>query len=195
LLSRTTRRIPPVVGAAALAAAFTVAPLAHAEQAERIVVPAVPDGLGVDAPNKPFFVGHAVGTQNYVCLPSGAGFAWSLFTPEATLFNDRLKHVITHFFSLNPDEAGTPIRATWQHSRDASTVWAATVPGGASTDPRFVAVGAVPWLKLEMKGVRGGPTADEAHPGILTVTTFIQRLNTAGGVAPATGCAQLSDVG
>jgi len=27
------------------------------------------------------------------------------------------------------------------------------------------------------------------------VTTFVQRVNTEGGVAPATGCAQLADVG
>jgi hypothetical protein len=37
------------------------------------------------------------------------------------------------------------------------------------------------------EGPRGGD--------LLTQTTFIQRVNTDGGLAPETGCAQLSDVG
>ena len=78
--------------------------------------------------------GHGVGTQNYICLPcpnpttpatacpDASGFAWLLFTPEATLFNDHGKQLTTHFFSPNPEEDGT-IRATWQDSRDSSIVW------------------------------------------------------------------------
>jgi hypothetical protein len=29
---------------------------------------------------------NTIGTQNYICLPSGAGFARTLFGPQATLF-------------------------------------------------------------------------------------------------------------
>ena len=47
------------------------------------------------------------------------------------------------------------------------------------------------WLLLETAGVHEGPTGGD----LLTQTTFIQRVNTNGGLAPATGCAQLSDVG
>ena len=98
----------------------------------------MPANIQVPAGNKAFLVGHAVGTQNYICLPNdhvdvsyASGFAWTLFTPQATLFDDDDKQVTTHFFSPNPFErtriqrcaAGT-IRATWQHSRDTSTVWA-----------------------------------------------------------------------
>jgi hypothetical protein len=41
-------------------------------------------------------------------------------------------------------------------------------------------------------GVKNGP-----KPGddILSVTTFIQRLNTSKGLAPSEGCAELKDVG
>src|SRR5260221_14720307 len=78
-----------------------------------------PAGIEVDPPNEVVFVGHAVGTQNYVCLPSGSTFAWNLFTPEATLFNDKGKQLTTHFFSINPFEPGI-IRATWEDSRDTS---------------------------------------------------------------------------
>ena len=51
-----------------------------------------------------FLVGHGFGTQNYVCVPSGAGFAFTLFTPQTTLFDDDSEQIITHFFSPNPDE-------------------------------------------------------------------------------------------
>jgi hypothetical protein len=171
----------------------------------------VPANLEVPDGNTAFLVGHGVGTQNYICLPcpnpatpttmcpDASGFAWILFTPEATLFNDKDRQIITHFFSPNPFETNTNpgvlaagmIRVTWQHSRDTSTVWAFATPATTSTDPAFVAPGAIPWLLLEVVGAQEGPTGGDR----LTVTTFIQRLNTSEGVAPSTGCASSTDVG
>jgi uncharacterized protein DUF3455 len=152
-------------------------------------VPAVPAGLEAPVGNVPFLEGHAVGTQNYTCLPTATGgFAYTLFTPEATLFDDHGKQLITHFFAPNAIENGT-IRATWQHSKDSSEVFAKLVK--PSTDPAFVAPGAIPWLLLAMAGVQPGPTGGAT----LTTTTFVQRINTEGGVAPATGCASAADVG
>jgi hypothetical protein len=60
-----------------------------------------------------------------------------------------------------------------------------------SSDPGFVEPGAIPWLKLEVVGTEGGPTGGKQ----LTVANFVQRLNTVGGVAPATGCSQSANVG
>ena len=159
--------------------------------ADTITPPDVPDGVEVDATlNKPFLVGHAFGTQNYICLPSGNSFAFSLFTPEATLLDDDDEQVITHFFSqnLDPSDNGA-IRATWEHSRDSSRFLGSVVK--ASTDEKFVAAGAIAWVKLARAGVQFGPTGG----GILAKTTFVQRVNTAGGVAPPTGCASSEDVG
>src|SRR3954447_13257512 len=56
--------------------------------------------------NSLFLVGHALGTQGYVCLPKGAGASWTVkgARPEATLFQSLLGHdfqIITHF--LSPD--------------------------------------------------------------------------------------------
>jgi hypothetical protein len=53
---------------------------------------AFPTAAPVRPPNKPFLVGHAFGTQNYVCLPSGTEFKFKLCTPQATLrrFLDRV---------------------------------------------------------------------------------------------------------
>jgi hypothetical protein len=143
----------------------------------------------VEHGNTPFLVGHAVGTQNYICLLAPKGFAWTFFGPQATLFGDDGQQLTTHFLSANPDENGT-LRATWQHSEDTSAIWAKAV--ASSTDPAYVAPGAIPWLKLQVVGVEQGPTGGMALFG----TTFVQRVHTTGGIAPAAhGCANASDIG
>jgi hypothetical protein len=152
------------------------------------VSPSVPLNLEVSAGNKLFLVGHAVGTQQYICLPSGWSFAWTLFGPQATLFNDNTKQIITHFLSPNPSESDIP-RATWQHSNDTSAVWAMAI--ASSSDPNFVAPDAIPWLLLDVVGDQQGPTGGAR----LTRTAFIQRLNTSGGIAPLSGCAVSTDIG
>ena len=155
---------------------------------DTVTPPDVPAEIQVPPGNTAFLVGHAVGTQNYICLPSGAGFAWTLFTPQATLFDDGANQVTTHFFSPNPAENGT-IRATWQHSQDTSSVWARAI--NQSSEPRFVRKGAVSWLLLQEAGVQKGPDGGDT----LTATTFVQRVNTHGGAAPASGCDSPPDVG
>jgi len=157
-------------------------------RAQTITPPPVPANLEVEAGHNAFQIGHAYGTQNYLCLPSGKHYAWTLFGPQATLFDDDGEQQITHFLSPNPDESGTP-RATWQHSRDSSSAWAFAIQ--TSTDPAFVAAGAIPWLLLRVVGAEPGPTGGAR----LARTTFIQRVNTAAGVAPATGCNAPNDVG
>lgn len=207
---QTTRRSLPGACATALAVTFAVS-LSQPAYAGRVTPPSMPFNIQVPAGNLAFLEGHASGTQNYVCVPSSsssAGVGYALFTPQATLFDDDLKELTTHFFSPNPFENNTNpalvadglIRATWHHSRDSSTVWAKVRPanpadpgdlGDASTDPDFVAKGAVAWLKLTVTGAENGPTGGDT----LAKATFIQRLNTRGGLAPSTGCASPSDLG
>jgi hypothetical protein len=156
--------------------------------AQRIDTPPVPDNIQVPAGNRAFLLGHAAGTQNYICLPSAAGFSWTLFGPQATLFNDDDRQVITHFLSPNPIENGLA-RATWQHSRDTSAIWGQAI--ASSSDPNFVAPGAIPWLLLQVVGAADGPDGGDR----LTPATYIHRVNTVGGMAPSTGCAQSTNVG
>ena len=85
----------------------------------------------------------------------------------------------THFLSPNPIEKDTP-RATWQHSRDTSAAWGEAIASAPSSS-RFVP--AIPWLLLESSESR-----TDQPVAALTATTFIQRLNTVGRVAPSTGC-------
>jgi hypothetical protein len=186
---KSSRRMTVIVNAAALALAIVIA-LPQTARAESIQPPDVPGNLVVGPAYEPFLLGHAVGTQNYVCLPQGGGYAYVLFTPEATLFNESGKQLTTHFFSPNPDENGI-VRAAWQHSRDTSSVWGRVIPGNASADPAFVAPGAIPWLLVTVVGAAEGPGGGEA----LMEAKFIHRVNTAGGVAPSTGCTSATDVG
>jgi len=171
--------------------------LAQTATTGSIKVPPVPANLQVQAGNVLFLSGHAQGTQNYICLPELGGFAWTFFSPQATLFFDiKLgpidiqQQIITHFLSPNPVEGGTG-RATWQSSIDTSAVWATTAPNGVSTDSRFVASSAIPWLLLQAVGTQRGPSGGD----ILANTTFIQRLNTSGGESPLVGCSQADNVG
>jgi hypothetical protein len=175
-------------------AAFISSPQAATDG---ITPPPLPPGLApVPAGNELFLGTHAVGTQNYVCQPSGAGVAYVLFTPQATLFGADGVQIITHFNSPNPDEPNTDpkvvapqgtIRATWQF-KDTSRVWARVhQPNGAVT----VKQDAIAWLLLDAVGHENGPTGGDK----LTKTTFVQRLSTTGGLAPATGCSSQTDVG
>jgi Protein of unknown function (DUF3455) len=198
LPNQTTRRILPSACATALAVAFMVS-LSQPAIAGQVIPPIVPtDDIQVPAGNVAFLVGHALGTQNYVCKPSGSGVAYVLFTPEATLFNDDDGQIITHFFSPNsdPDDPNTSptvvadgaIRATWVHSRDNSSVWAKVhQPIGAAN----VDKDAIDWLLLDVVGAEPGLTGG----GMLTKTTFVHRVNTTGGRAPSTGCASPTDIG
>jgi Protein of unknown function (DUF3455) len=185
--NQITRRILLIACATALTVAFTAA-LPQMASADKVTPPPVPENIRVPAGNKAFLEGYAVGTQNYICLPAGSDFAWTFFGPQATLFDHSDTQITTHFLSPNPDESGTP-RATWQHSKDTSALWAVAI--ASSSDPSFVEPGAIPWLLLQVVGAQDGPTGADK----LSESTYIQRLNTSGGVMPSTGCTLLTDVG
>ena len=154
-----------------------------------------------------FLVGHARGTQGYVCLPTSEGSSDASWTvnnarPEATLFANvfgQQVQIITHFLSPNtkPNKfAPSPLpfgNATWQSSFDTSKVWAQTQhaiqpSADIASCPN---TGSIACLLLQVIGADEGPTGGK----FLTQTSFIQRLNTKGGSAPATGCTVASDVG
>ena len=153
---------------------------------EKISRPVVPTNLEVSSDYKLFLKVHAVGTQNYICAPSATnitGLDWLFIGPQATLFNDSLQYG-THFQSRNPQK-NNAIQATWQHSGDTSAVWATRRDG--SMDPLYVAPGAIEWLLLDVTGQELGPTAGNK----LTPSLLIQRVNTVGGMKPAsTECTQ-----
>ena len=186
-----TRRIKLIACISALGMAFVVA-LPQVGHAQNVTPPAVPDRLQEPIPegNEAFLIGHAFGSQDYVCAASGSGVAFVLTTPEAVLFDNPAHRVINHFFSPNPAEGGT-IRATWQSTRNSSAFWGQLVKAeNAASAPDFVAKDAVAWLLLSRAGVLGA----SANGADLSVATFVQRVNTVGGLAPSTGCSSPDDI-
>jgi hypothetical protein len=124
-------------------------------------LPVGPNGIQAHSPNEPFLVGHGVGVQIYACN----GTTWSFVSPRANLFADNGTLLVTHF--------GGP---SWR-STDGSTV-VGTAVNSATVDPT-----AIPWVLLSASPAPGSP------PGRLAPTTFIQRVDTTGGlVPPASEC-------
>jgi hypothetical protein len=113
--------------------------------------------------NELAFYHDATGVQIYSCKEVASGFAFTFVAPEASLF-DREGRVVIHHF-------GGP---TWQSVADGSSVVAATV-AAFSADPQ-----SIPELLLKATTHNG--------QGIMSNVTFIQRLETVGGLAPKTGC-------
>src|SRR3989442_10763655 len=162
--------------------------------AQRVTPPTTPTLITPPEGNTAFLLGHALGTQGYVCLPKGTGASWTVNNarPEATLFTSFFGQdiqIITHFLSpdTNPNDAvPNPIpfgSATWQSSFDRSKVWAQVLHSNsipAASEPSCPNTGAIACLLLQSIGSQQGPTGGK----ILAQTTFIQRLNTKGGFAP-----------
>jgi len=183
------RRIGFIARLGALGTVFVVA-LPQVGHAQNVTPPAVPDKLQVEEGNEAFLIGHAFGTQDYVCAASGSGVAFVLTTPEAVLFDNPAHRVINHFFSPNPGEGGT-IRATWQSTRNSSVFWGKLDKAATfDTDPDFVAKDAIAWLLLSRAGVLEG----SGNGDNLAAATFVQRVNTVGGLAPSIGCNSPDDI-
>ena len=171
--------------------------------AQKTIPPNTPADITPPAGNSAFLVGHAEGTQGYVCLPTGTGASWTVNAsrPEAILSvsSSGQDFEITHFLSpnTNPNSTAPPPlpfgSPTWRSSLDRSVVWAKalTPPVASGSDPSCPHAGAIPCLLLQTIGSKPGPSGS----GGLSQTTFIQRLNTNGGSAPATGCSASIDVG
>jgi hypothetical protein len=171
--------------------------------AQKIMPPTTPGEVTPPAGNSAFLVGHAVGTQGYVCLPTSTGASWTVngSRPEATLSasSSGQDFEIIHFLSPNTNpnsSAPTPLpfgSPTWRSSLDGSVVWAKalTPPVASGSDASCPNTGAIPCLLLQIIGSKPGPSGGRG----LSQTTFIQRLNTNGGSAPATGCSASTDVG
>ena len=205
LIKKTARFRRLLVAALALACAFGT--VTHA-QAQNIASPSTPALITPPQGNSAFLLGRATGTQGYICLPTSVGASTAVWTgkparPEATLFQTFLGQniqVITHFLSpdTNPNGALDPVpfgSATWQSSFDSSKVWAAVLKGEMITagpdQPSCPNANSIACLMLTTIGSEQGPNGGT----ILSKTTFVQRLNTKGGLAPTEGCTTSADVG
>jgi hypothetical protein len=105
----------------------------------------------------------AKGDQVYTCKNDAGKIAWVLKAPDAQLFNKDGKPFGKHF-------AGP----SWEAS-DGSRITGKAVANAPSPD-----ADSIPWLLVTVVGHEGG--------GVFSPVTSIQRLNTKGGKAPASGC-------
>ncbi len=144
-----------------LAVATFAAQSAHAKGGGRTPELPLPlcESIQVEAGNKVAFHTYAIGVQVY----RWNGTAWAFVEPVANLYADRgfRGQVGTHY-------AGP----TWESNSGSKVVGRRVVNTGCTPDAN-----AIPWLKLE--------TVSSDGPGIFNGVTFIQRVNTTGGVAPA----------
>ena len=106
---------------------------------------------------------HAKGDQIYACKSDAGQFAWSLKAPDAQLFDKDGKLFGKHF-------AGP----SWE-ANDGSRVTGKAVANSPSPD-----ADSIPWLLVTVVSHDGN--------GVLSRVTSIQRVNTKGGKAAASGC-------
>jgi len=141
-------------------ATVALAALAPAAAQARTDAPDVPTEIVVPAGHKVSLIAHATGVQIYAC---NAG-TWGFVAPRADLYDDSGKLVATHY-------AGP----TWQ-ARDGSTV-VGKREAGVNVDPS-----AIDWLRLAAASHTG------ADGDRFASITYIQRIATTGGRAPAGAC-------
>jgi len=131
--------------------------------------PPVDPSIAVPDGNRLAFQFDAVGVQIYACQASATGAAWVFTAPEADLLNKHGKVVGRHF-------AGP----TWE-AKDGSQVVGARI-AGVTPD-----ASAIPWLLL-------GATS-HVGDGLLSTVSYIQRLDTVGGIAPSADACTVDHVG
>jgi hypothetical protein len=148
-----------LVGAAGSSSAAPAAAGGAALAADATRYDSVPSAIRVPPGNRLVARLDAQGVQVYQCT---AG-AWGFLEPVAEL-SDR-----------SPADATIHFRGpSWESIRDGSLVEATTI----ASSP---VVGSIPQLLLQATRTRGD--------GIFGGVTYVQRLNTTGGVMPTTACA------
>ena len=128
----------------------------------------VPDKLKPRANESLAMIVPAKGVQIYECREKKdqAGvYEWAFVAPEADLFDASGKKIGRHYAGPHWESIdGSKIAGTLKESADAPQA------------------GAIPWLLLITKSV--------GSQGSFSKITSVQRVNTAGGVVPKTGCSQ-----
>lgn len=123
----------------------------------------VPVALQTPANERIVLQVHAKGDQIYSCKVDGSQAGWTLKAPEAQLFDKDGKAFGKHF-------AGP----SWEAS-DGSRVVGKAAANAPSPDGD-----SIPWLLVKVESHEG--------TGVMAQVTSIQRINTKGGKAPASGC-------
>lgn len=132
--------------------------------------PIVPPELAVPEGHELTFMAASKGVQIYDCAADASGaVVWQFHAPRARLFDDCGAEVAHHFGGV---DEGLPAGVYWQDN-DGSRCHG----GNPVSVPH---AGSIPLLRLEV--------LDTLGTGVFAHVTFVQRLDTTGGVAPAGAC-------
>lgn len=131
--------------------------------AEAYAEASIPEQIKVPAGYSPVLTAHAKGDQIYQCSVDKDEYSWQTLAPDAKLFDEQGKIVGNH-------TAG-PL---WEYKEGSRVV-------GRVVKKIDMAPGsAISWLLVEVVSHQGD--------GLFSNVSFINRINTHGGLAPASGC-------
>jgi len=130
----------------------------------------VPAELAVPAGHKLAFAVQATGVQIYECDLTKSAPEWKLHAPRADLADDKGAAIGIHYGGVDKN---LPAGAYWESTADHSRVHAGKPASHANP-------GSIALLRLE--------ASDTSGNGMFGKVSYVQRLATKGGVAPATVC-------
>ncbi|MDI1293952.1 MAG: DUF3455 domain-containing protein [Methylobacter sp.] len=123
----------------------------------------IPEQIKVPQGYSPLLTVHAKGDQIYQCSLNQGEYAWTMLAPDAKLFDEEGKLVGNH-------RAG-PL---WEYKEGSRVV-------GRVVNKIDKAPGkAISWLLVEVVSHKGD--------GLFSDVSFINRVNTNGGLPPSSGC-------
>jgi hypothetical protein len=123
-------------------------------------LPAGCEQLAAPEGHRVAFKTYAIGVQKY----RWTGTAWQFIAPDANLFASK------NYRGLIGTHYGGP---TWESNSGSLVTSLGTLAIPCTPDPT-----AIPWLRL--------PGVTSTGPGIFDGVTYIQRVNTVGGLRPST---------
>ena len=123
----------------------------------------VPDLIQPPKANAPLFAVHAKGVQVFQCSFATGAYIWQLQAPDALLYDD-LGHVVGKHY------AG-PV---WEYKEGGLVV--GKIINKIDVTPKS----AISWLLVEVVSHKGN--------GLFSNVTFINRVNTTGGLPPLSRC-------
>lgn len=123
----------------------------------------IPEQIKVPAGYGPVLTVHAKGDQIYQCSLNSGEYSWQTLAPDAKLFDEQGNIVGNH-------TAG-PV---WEYKEGSRVVGRVVKKIDMAPDS------AISWLLVEVVSHKGD--------GLFSNVSFINRINTHGGLSPSSGC-------
>ncbi|MGZ8193537.1 MAG: DUF3455 domain-containing protein [Methylobacter sp.] len=123
----------------------------------------IPEQINVPAGNSPVLTAHAQGDQIYQCSLNEGEYSWKLQAPDADLLDTQGQLIGRHYEG-----------PTWEYKDGSRLV--GRVINKIDIEPGS----AISWLLVEVIAHKG--------KGVFADVSFINRINTHGGLPPLEGC-------